>query len=142
MPRPPATRTIRYWPGAVYYKPRGVPLRELDEVVLGLDEFEALRLADREGLDLAEVGRRMDVSRATAGRIVAEARRKTAEALTEGKALRIEGGPVALPPGDPVPHPPPPPGPIPFGPGGRGQGRGGRGRGRGGRGHGRGYGCM
>lgn len=141
MGRPPIPRTVRYWPGAVYYKPRGVPLRTLEEVVLGLDETEALRLADLEGLSQEEVGRRMGISRATAGRVLAEARRKTADALIGGKALRIEGGPAQAPPGADVPWPPPGPGPI--GPGcgfghGRGRGRGGRGRGRHGRGRARG----
>jgi predicted DNA-binding protein (UPF0251 family) len=122
MGRPPIRRVVQGLPDAVYYKPAGVPLRLLEEVVLGLDELEALRLADAAGLDQEEVGRRMGVSRQTAGRILETARRKVAEALTQGKAIRIEGGPV---------HPPcaaPPCGPGPMGPGG-GCGRG-RGRGR------------
>ncbi len=137
MGRPPIPRTVRYWPGAVYYKPRGIPLRTLEEVVLGLDEVEALRLADLEGLSQEDVGARMNVSRATVGRILAEARRKTADALIRGKALRIEGGPAQAPPGADVPWPPPGPGPIGPCPGfGHGRGRGGRGCGRHGRGHG------
>lgn len=130
MGRQPRKRTVRHWPGAVYYKPRGIPLRQLEENVIGLDEVEALRLADREGLSQEEVGKRMSVSRATVGRILAEARRKVADALTAGKALRIEGGPAAPPPGADVPWPPCTPGPIGPGRGrGRGQGRGGKGRG-------------
>jgi predicted DNA-binding protein (UPF0251 family) len=61
-----------------------------------LDELEALRLADLLGLYHEEAAGRMGVSRATFGRIVERARRKSAEALVEGKALRIEGGPVEL----------------------------------------------
>jgi predicted DNA-binding protein (UPF0251 family) len=80
----------------VYFKPRGVPLRTLTDVRLGLDEVEALRLADLEGLSQEEVGRQMNVSRATVGRILEQARRKVADALTTGKALRIEGGPALL----------------------------------------------
>jgi predicted DNA-binding protein (UPF0251 family) len=76
----------------VYFKPRGIPLRELDEVVLGFDETEALRLADLEDLSHEEVGERMGVSRATVGRILKSARGKVAEALVRGKALRIAGG--------------------------------------------------
>lgn len=94
MPRPPKPRYVHALPEADYYKPRGVPLRELDEIVLGLDEFEALRLADLEGCDHAEVGYRMNVSRTTAGRLLAEARRKVAGALFAGAALRIGGGPT------------------------------------------------
>ena len=96
MGRPPIPRVVRCFPGAVYYKPRGIPLRLLEEVVLGLDEMEALRLADVEGLEQEEMGRRMKVSRATAGRILETAHRKVADALVGGKALRIEGGPARL----------------------------------------------
>ena len=86
-------------PGVAYFKPRGVPLRVLDEVVLGLDEVEALRLADFEGLSHEETGERMQVSRQTVGRILEAGRRKVADALVHGKALRIEGGPVLPVPG-------------------------------------------
>lgn len=96
-------------PLATYYKPAGVPLAALEEQVLTLDELEALRLADLEGLYQEEAARRMNVSRPTFGRIVESARSKVARALVNGQALRIEGGPVAMAP---------PPGP------GRGWGRG------------------
>ena len=76
-------------PGALYFKPRGIPMVELQEVVLGRDETEALRLADLLGLSQEEVGQRMGVSRATVGRILEAAHRKVAEALVVGKALRI-----------------------------------------------------
>jgi predicted DNA-binding protein (UPF0251 family) len=68
----------------------------LEEVVLELDEMEAIRLADLEGLYQEEAAERMKVSRPTFGRIVAAARKKIAEALVAGKALRIEGGPVTM----------------------------------------------
>jgi predicted DNA-binding protein (UPF0251 family) len=76
-------------------------MRILEEVSLGLDELEALRLADLEGLGHEEVGRMMQVSRATAGRILAEARRKTAAALVRGWAIRVEGGTVEAVADDP-----------------------------------------
>jgi uncharacterized protein len=63
---------------------------ELEEVALILDELEAVRLADYEGRYHEDAAREMKVSRATFGRIVKEARHKIAEALTQGKALRIE----------------------------------------------------
>jgi predicted DNA-binding protein (UPF0251 family) len=63
----------------------------LEEVVLGLDETEALRLADLEGYSQQQVSEQMGVSRATVGRILESARKKVAEALSEGKALRIDG---------------------------------------------------
>lgn len=94
MPRPPKPRAVRHDPQVVYFKPAGVQLRLLQEVALGLDELEAMRLADLENLSHEEVGALMNVSRATAGRILAEARRKVAEALVQGLAIRLEGGTV------------------------------------------------
>ena len=70
MPRPPKPRQVGHVPGAVYFKPQGVPLAALGEEVIGLDELEALRLADLLGLSQEEVGGRMGISRATAGRIL------------------------------------------------------------------------
>ena len=97
MPRPTKPRLVCHSPEAVYFKPRGVPMYDLEEVVLGLDETEALRLADLEGLSHEQVGERMEVSRPTVGRILESARRKVAEALVHGKALRISGGVTQYP---------------------------------------------
>lgn len=96
MPRPVCCRTVEHLPGATYFKPRGVPLTELEEVVLGLDECEALRLADFEGMYHEPAAAAMQVSRPTFGRILESARKKVADALLHGKALRIEGGPVTV----------------------------------------------
>lgn len=96
MARPPCPRRIAVRPRVSFYKPVGVPLRDLQEVELGVDELEALRLADLEGLYHDAAARRMAVSRGTFGRIVEAARRKVAEALVAGRALRIAGGPVAF----------------------------------------------
>jgi len=96
MPRPFCQRHIGGRPGAPVFKPAGIPLRGLEEVVMTLDEFEALRLADLEGLYHEEAAARMRVSRATFSRIVEAAHGKVADALVHGKALRIEGGPVHL----------------------------------------------
>jgi predicted DNA-binding protein (UPF0251 family) len=74
----------------LYFKPQGIPLLVLREVDLSLDELESVRLADYEGCHHQTAAQRMKISRATFGRIVNEARRKIAEALTQGKALRIE----------------------------------------------------
>jgi uncharacterized protein len=81
-------------PAASVFKPAGIPVRMLDEVVLALDEFEAIRLADLQGLYHEEAAEKMRVSRPTFGRIIDAARRKVAEAVIMGKALRIAGGPV------------------------------------------------
>jgi predicted DNA-binding protein (UPF0251 family) len=83
-------------PNVVLFKPAGVPGRSLEEVVLSVDEFEALRLADHEGLYQEQAAERMRVSRQTFGRIVESARKKVARALVEGLALRIEGGDVEM----------------------------------------------
>lgn len=96
MPRPTKPRAVRHSPDVVHFKPAGVPMRLLKEVSLGLDELEAIRLADQENLSQEEVGELMNVSRATAGRILAEARRKTAAALVHGWAIRVEGGAVEI----------------------------------------------
>jgi predicted DNA-binding protein (UPF0251 family) len=68
-----------------------VPLCELEETELSLDEFESLRLADLEGLYQEDAARRMKISRQTFANIVHEARRKIADALVNGKALKISG---------------------------------------------------
>lgn len=79
-------------PGVTYFKPRAVPLAALEEVVLSVEEFEALRLAHQEGLYQQEAAVRMGVSRATFGRVLDQAHRNVTRALVEGCALRIEGG--------------------------------------------------
>lgn len=94
MPRPSLPRRIGQRPQATYYKPAGVPLHRLREVVLGLDEIEALRLVDLEGLYQEAAAERMGVSRPTLSRILASAHRKVAEALVQGQALRVEGGAI------------------------------------------------
>jgi len=77
-----------------YFKPRGVPTVDLEEVVLSLDEFEAVRLADYEQLYQEEAAVKMNISRQTFGRIINEARRKIADILVNAKALKIEGGKI------------------------------------------------
>jgi uncharacterized protein len=90
MSRPKKERCIRCQPNAIYFKPRGIPLIHLEEVRLSLDELEAIRLADYEGLYHEKAAENMSISRPTFGRILSEARRKLAEAVVEGKALKIE----------------------------------------------------
>jgi predicted DNA-binding protein (UPF0251 family) len=132
MARPPRQRIIAGQPPVTVYKPAGVPARELQWTTLTLDEFEAVRLVDGEGLGQEAAAARMGVSRPTVSRILAAARAKVARVLASGQAMIIQGGPVVRVPGG-------------FGMGfggpfGRGRGRGpwGGGRGRGRRGHRRG----
>lgn len=94
MPRPCCRRRVSGLPPATVFKPAGVPMTELDEVVLTLDEFESVRLADLEQLYQEQAADRMDVSRPTFARILDAAHRKVSDALVHGKALRIQGGPV------------------------------------------------
>ena len=97
MPRPICCRTVAAPPPCGLFKPAGVPCRDLEEVVLAVDELEALRLADLEGLYQERAAALMNVSRQTFGRIVESARKKVAEMLVKGKALRIEGGVIEMP---------------------------------------------
>jgi len=83
-------------PEVDYFKPRGIALTALQEIQLTVDEFEALRLADLEELYQEDAAKRMNVSRQTFGNIIASARKKTADALVHGKALKIEGGAVRM----------------------------------------------
>jgi len=92
MVRPQKNRFVKFDPDISYFKPRGIPMQNLEEVRLTVDEGEALRLADLLGLSHEEAGRRMGVSRATFGRIVQKARQTVADALINGKAINIEGG--------------------------------------------------
>lgn len=99
MARPPKQRCIGCQPASSYFKPRGVPLHALEEIMLELDELEALRLADLEGLYQAEVALRMGVSRQTIGNILDRAHSKIADALLNGKALCIcQPAPALNPP--------------------------------------------
>lgn len=93
MPRPPIRRYVEHLPHVTHFKPAGVPLRQLEEVELTVDELEALRLKDLEGLEQEEAAERMGVARTTFRRVLVSARSKVAQALVEGKAIRIEGGP-------------------------------------------------
>jgi len=91
MSRPCKCRHIESTPAVRYFKPLAVPLCELEETELSLDEFEALRLADLGGLYQEDAAGRMKISRQTFANIVHEARRKVADALVHGKALKIMG---------------------------------------------------
>jgi predicted DNA-binding protein (UPF0251 family) len=97
MARRKHCRRVGFLPESKYFKPRGIPLSVLEEVILTVDEFEAIRLADLEGLYQEQAAGKMDVSRQTFGRIIESAHQKVAEALVKGKALKIEGGEFEMP---------------------------------------------
>lgn len=98
MPRPKKCRQISANPVINYFKPHGIPIRLLEQVKLTIDEVEALKLADLQGLTQKMAAKEMNISRATFGRIMALAREKVADALIHGKAIRIEGGHVEIKP--------------------------------------------
>ena len=79
-------------PSVTYFKPAGIPLRALEEVCLSVEEAEAIRLKDLEGMEQEEGADKMNISRPTFQRVLASARGKIADALLKGKAIRIEGG--------------------------------------------------
>lgn len=92
MARPVCPRKVDGEPRSCHFKPAGVPVTEIEEQRLTLDEFEALRLCDLEGLYLEDAAGRMEISRPTLSRILDSARKKVADSLVNGKSLRIEGG--------------------------------------------------
>jgi len=92
MPRPPKCRRVAFLPGVTFFKPAGVPMRVLQETHLSVEEAEALRLKDLEGLEQEPAAQKMNVSRPTFQRVLASARRKVADAILNGKAIRIAGG--------------------------------------------------
>ncbi len=96
MVRPQKNRFVAFNPGVSYFKPRGIPMFDLEEVILTVDEREALRLADYQDLSHEDAGKKMGVSRATFGRIVQRARKIVADALINGKAINVDGGNYTL----------------------------------------------
>ncbi|MBP8698493.1 MAG: DUF134 domain-containing protein [Syntrophorhabdaceae bacterium] len=72
------------------FKPQGIPIAQLENVLLNLDELETIRLADFEGLYHERTAGQMNISRATFGRILESARRKITDAILNGKAIKIE----------------------------------------------------
>jgi predicted DNA-binding protein (UPF0251 family)/predicted Fe-Mo cluster-binding NifX family protein len=90
--RPRKCRRVNAPPDVSYFKPRGVAMSDLNEIVLSVEGYEALRLADLQGLKHEDAAVRMQVSRQTFGRILFQARQTVAKALTNGWALCIRGG--------------------------------------------------
>ncbi len=92
--RPILCRCVGELPKVTCFKPEGVSPDELESVMLTVDELEAIRLADKEGLYQALAAVQMNVSRPIFGRILEAARKKVAEAIVGGKQLCIQGGVV------------------------------------------------
>jgi len=96
MPRPFKFRRVCCRPGANYFKPRGIPVDVLEEVNLSMDELEAVRLSDLEGMYQEDAAKKMNVSRQTFGNVLISAHKKIADCLVNAKALKIEGGVVKM----------------------------------------------
>ncbi|NEZ46702.1 DUF134 domain-containing protein [Clostridium niameyense] len=92
MPRPIKVRKVERFPQSTYFIPLGKQKCEIEEVVLKVEELEAMRLKDIEGLSQEECAEKMGISRQTFQNIIDAARKKSAIALTEGKAININGG--------------------------------------------------
>lgn len=92
MPRPIKDRRVAFLPEVTYFKPAGIPLRVLEESRLSIEEVEAIRLKDFDGLEQEECAEKMNISRQTFQRVLGAARRNIADALFNGKAIRVEGG--------------------------------------------------
>ena len=97
MPRPTFPRNVGFLPGVTYFKPAGVKMTDLKEVVLGHDEIEAIRLKNLQGLSQEEAAEQMNVSQPTLHRLLSSAYNKMTDAIVNGKALRIEGGNINVP---------------------------------------------
>lgn len=90
MPRPKIQRRLGFDPTIYYFKPQGVPMRFLEEVILLPDELEAIKLYEVDGLAQIVAAKTMNVSQPTFARILASANKKIAEAIVHGKAIKIE----------------------------------------------------
>lgn len=89
MVRPLKPRKICFDPSVTYFKPRAIPLNLLKEVELGLDELQVIKLCDYEGLNQVDASKEMHISQSTLQRILVSGRKKIAEAIIEGKAIKI-----------------------------------------------------
>jgi uncharacterized protein len=94
--RPRCPRRIEREPEVTYFKPRGIPLHELEVVVLTVEELEVIRLLDLEGMDQEQAAQRMGISRRAFWEDLQSGRRKVADALIRGKAIEIKGGSYSM----------------------------------------------
>ena len=90
MSRPRMPRCMRFKPNVYYFKPRGIPVHDLEEMVLLPDELEALKLHEIDELEQTEAAGKMKISQPTFARILSSAHKKIAEAIIKGKAIRID----------------------------------------------------
>ncbi len=96
MPRPPKIRTVEYLPSVRAFRPDMKNSGDVEEIILSVEELEAVRLKDIEGLEQEECAESMRISRPTFRRVLMYAREKIARALVYGKVLKIKGGSFEL----------------------------------------------
>jgi len=94
MPRPQYNRIVHEPPLFSAFKPIGARRHDLEQIVLTLDEFESIRLADQLGLSHSVAAEEMEISRSTFSRLIEKARKKMADFIIQGRALTIGGGSV------------------------------------------------
>lgn len=94
--RPFKCRTVEGEPVVTCFKPNGIPAKLLEEIILTVDELEAVRLDDFEGLYQEEAAKKMGISRQTFGNIITSAHKKIADCIVNGKALKIKGGTISM----------------------------------------------
>lgn len=92
MVRPRRLRRVWSEPNITYFKPAGVRMIDLEDSILTVAEFEAIRLKDLEDMDQVKAAKKMGVSQPTFNRILCSARKKISDAIVNGKAIKIEGG--------------------------------------------------
>lgn len=92
--RPKRKRLISFMPEINYFKPAGMPLKNLEQEILSLDELEAIRLIEMENLEQEAAARKMKISRITLQRILHQAHKKIARAFIYGRAIKFEGGEI------------------------------------------------
>ncbi len=95
--RPRKCKRINFEPNATYFKPKSIPLSELEEIELNYEELEALRLSNLEKLSQIDAADKMEVHQSTFQRTLARAREKITDALVNGKAIKIHGGEYKMP---------------------------------------------
>lgn len=92
MPRPRKCRRVACEPEVTYFKPAGIPLRDLAESLVSIDELEAIKLVDFQGMEQIAASQKMGISQPTLHRLLSGGRKKVAEALIKGQAIKIRGG--------------------------------------------------
>ena len=90
-------RWVDFDPKTTYFKPRGIPISELKEINLILDELESIRLADLEQIEQTKAAKKMKISQSTFQRTLTSAHQKIAEALIKGYAIKVKGGEIVMP---------------------------------------------